>query len=84
MDVYNTFGIVTEMAKIITKNDKLVENHKYQKLLLQEKDARIVDLNREIDGYKEREQEWRNRESELMMQNTLLLNKLFLILTFLI
>jgi hypothetical protein len=47
MEVYNTFGIVTEMAKIMTKNDKLVENHKYQKMLLQEKDARIVELNRE-------------------------------------
>lgn len=38
MEVYNTFGIVTEMAKVMAKNDKLVENHKYQKLLLQEKD----------------------------------------------
>lgn len=78
MEVYNTFGIVTEMAKIMTKNDKLVENHKYQKMLLQEKDARIVELNREIDGYKEREIEWRSRESELMVQNTMLLKQLTL------
>lgn len=42
-------------------------------MLLQEKDARIVELNREIDGYKEREMEWRSRESELMAQNTMLL-----------
>lgn len=89
-DVYNTFGIVTEMAKIMTKNDKLVENHKYQKMLLQEKEARIVELNREIDGYKEREMEWRKkelewkqresqfltRESELMLQNTIILKQL--------
>lgn len=78
MEVYNTFGIVTEMAKIMTKNDKLVENHKYQKMLLQEKDARIVELNREIDGYKKREMEWRSRESELMAQNTMLLKQLTL------
>lgn len=78
MEVYNTFGIVTEMAKIMAKNDKLVENHKYQKMLLQEKDARIVELNREIDGYKEREMEWRSRESELMAQNTMLLKQLTL------
>lgn len=79
MEVYNTFGIVTEMAKIMAKNDKLVENHKYQKLLLQEKDNRILELNREIDGYKEREQEWRKREQELIFQNTILLKQLSLL-----
>lgn len=79
-EVYNTFGIVTEMAKIMAKNDKLVENHRYQ----------IADLNREINGYTQREKEWKgkekewkyleseflNRESELMAQNTLLLKQL--------
>ncbi|CCV02332.1 BRO-like protein [Invertebrate iridescent virus 30] len=89
-EVYNTFGIVTEMAKIMAKNDKLVENHKYQKMLLQEKDARIAELNREINGYTQREKEWKNREKEwknrekewkhleqeLMTQNTLLLKQL--------
>ncbi|CCV01807.1 BRO-like protein [Invertebrate iridescent virus 22] len=89
-EVYNTFGIVTEMAKIMVKNDKLVENHKYQKMLLQEKDARIAELNREINGYTQREKEWKikekewkhleskflNREQELMTQNTLLLKQL--------
>lgn len=42
MEIYNTFGIVTEMVKILAKNDKLVENYKYQKLMLQEKDARTI------------------------------------------
>jgi hypothetical protein len=64
MEIYNTFGIVTEMVKILTKNDKLVENHKYQKLMLQEKDARIDELNREIGIYQERETEWTKREAK--------------------
>jgi hypothetical protein len=50
-DIYNTFGIVTEMAKIMTKNDKLVESQRYQKILLKEKDSRIAELNREISSY---------------------------------
>lgn len=71
----------------MAKNDKLVENHRYQ----------IADLNREINGYTQREKEWKskekewkgkekewkyleseflNRESELMAQNTLLLKQL--------
>ncbi|CCV01980.1 hypothetical protein IIV22A_136L [Invertebrate iridescent virus 22] len=63
---------------------------KYQKMLLQEKDARIAELNREINGYTQREKEWKikkkewkhleskflNREQELMTQNTLLFKQL--------
>lgn len=73
---------------------KLIYDHihektclKYQKMLLQEKDARITDLNREISGYTQREQEWKNREkewqkresdllSELMVRNTIILKEL--------
>lgn len=70
MEIYNSFGIVTEMVKILAKNDKLVENHKYQKLMLQEKDARINELNREIGMYQERETEWTKRETEWTKRET--------------
>jgi hypothetical protein len=73
MEIYNSFGIVTEMVKILAKNDKLVENHKYQKLMLQEKDARINELNREIGMYQERETEWTKRETEWTKRETELL-----------
>jgi len=90
MEIYNTFGIVTEMVKILTKNDKLVEKCNYQKLILREKDERINELNKEIGFYQEREQEWNHREQEwnnekkewnnekreLMKQNTMLLKQL--------
>jgi hypothetical protein len=83
MEIYNTFGIVTEMVKILAKNDKLVENYKYQKLMLREKDARINELNHQIELCQEREQEWNKRElewnnekRELMKQNTMLLKQL--------
>jgi len=64
MEIYNTFGIVTEMVKILAKNDKLVENYKYQKLMLQEKDARINELNHQIELCQERELEWNNEKKE--------------------
>jgi hypothetical protein len=66
MEIYNTFGIVTEMVKILAKNDKLVENYKYQKLMLQEKDARINELNHQIELCQEREQEWNNERKQLL------------------
>jgi hypothetical protein len=90
MEIYNTFGIVTEMVKILAKNDKLVENYKYQKLMLREKDARINELNHQIElcqerelewnnekrEWNKREQEWNNEKRELMNQNTMLLKQL--------
>ena len=64
LEVYNTFGIVTEMVKVLAKNDALVNHCSYQKLMLEEKDKHIKTLNRQIELYQEREQEWINEKKE--------------------
>lgn len=83
LEVYNTFGIVNDMIKIMADNDQLITSQKYQETLLKEKDARINELNRELTAYKDRDMEWRRKEvewtrerSELLKQNTLLLHSI--------